>query len=98
MPGLNYAQWSAARIPPKGLVFGAIDPAMHAVGVDAQKETQRYAGQIARLVYPAAPAAIGSSGKKINRPPAGVKPSERDALAGHPSPVGKVFHVLSAIF
>ena len=50
----NYAQWSAARIPLflKGFVFGAIDPAMHAVGVDAQKETQRYAGQIARLVYP----------------------------------------------
>lgn len=41
MPGLNCAQWNAARIPPKGLVFGAIDPAMHAVGMDARKETQQ---------------------------------------------------------
>ena len=73
MPGLNYAQWNAARIPPKGLVFGAIDPAMHAVGVDARKETQQYAGQIARRIYPAAPAAIGSSKCRICRPQSGVK-------------------------
>ena len=73
MPGLNCAQWNAARIPPKGLVFGAIDPAMYAVGVDARKETQQYAGQIARRIYPAAPAAIGSSKCRICRPQSGVK-------------------------
>ena len=32
MPGLNYAYRSAALIPPKGLVLGAISPAKYAKG------------------------------------------------------------------
>lgn len=43
MPGLNYANWSAAFIPPKGFVLEAINPAnmLGVAGIVAQKETQQ---------------------------------------------------------
>jgi len=59
--GTQLRPTSAALIPPKGVLLGAIDPAIHAVGIDTQKETQQNAGQITRFVLPAARAAVESS-------------------------------------
>ena len=58
---------------PEGSCIRSYRPGNACCGRDARKETQQYAGQIARRIYPAAPAAIGSSKCRICRPQSGVK-------------------------
>lgn len=49
MPGLNYARRSAALIPPKGVLLGAIDPANRCCLDNTQKNPANMPGMRALI-------------------------------------------------
>lgn len=65
MPGLNYARWSAALIPPKGILFGAIIPAIICWRANAQKKPSKAPGMFTPKLPSGVDAANGSSAKTI---------------------------------